>query len=271
MIKINDKILEQKQFPDGTLHIDLPVVEGIITVTWLYESDAELFTLMCINDHYPRHKKILQLPYVPHARMDRVKNPTDVFTLKTFCKAINSMDFSGVIVTDPHSNVTPALLDKVTVISPVDTIQKAFNNAAAKGIVDLDDLVLFFPDDGAAKRYSDSFTQPHTHGIKKRDWNTGRIESLVIANPDVVKGKEVFIIDDICSYGGTFARAGKALKEAGAKKVALFVTHCEPNIFKGSVFEEGNVDFVMTTNSLLQKSDVPEDFDETDIYVMEVF
>lgn len=34
----------------------------------------------------------LYMPYCPHARMDRVKGATDVFTLKSFADVINSLD-----------------------------------------------------------------------------------------------------------------------------------------------------------------------------------
>jgi hypothetical protein len=57
-----------------------------ITITWIYESDAELFTLICVKRHLEQWFEDncfeLDLPYVPHARMDRVKKMTDVFTLK---------------------------------------------------------------------------------------------------------------------------------------------------------------------------------------------
>jgi ribose-phosphate pyrophosphokinase len=266
MIKINGIALEQKQFPDGTLHFEVPEPQEdwkVLEITWLYDNDVELFMLQCIVDKYPNFDKVLILPYVPHARMDRTKHFTDVFTLKSFCKIINTMNFRSVCVLDPHSDVTPALLDRVFVL-PADSWVPQVIEHEEFG----DDFVFFYPDAGAAKRYDSG--KPHTYGVKKRNWETGKIESLVIADPDVVKGKNVIIVDDICSYGGTFSRAAAALKEAGAEKIYLFVSHCEGNIFKGTVFSDGNIDAVYTTNSLIKPWEVPEGM-EGKFYIVDMF
>lgn len=250
MIKVNGILVEHQSFPDGTAHVVAPVPENQwthVSFTWLYESDAELFVLQCLVDKYENFPQTLIMPYVPHARMDRVKNASDVFTLKTFCKMINAMNFVQVAILDPHSDVTPALLDRVAVIDPTSWVQEVINNKHIENFPD--DIVYFYPDAGAAKRYSTDAV--YTYGVKKRNWETGQIESLVIAEPEVVKGKNVVIIDDICSYGGTFSRAAAALKAAGAEKIYLFVTHCEDNIFKGTIFSDGNIDAVITTNSLI--------------------
>lgn len=65
------------------------------------------------------------MPYIPHARMDRVQELEDVFTLKYFCQVINSLHFDKVIVRDAHSNVSLALLDRVIDLSPVGEIKEA--------------------------------------------------------------------------------------------------------------------------------------------------
>jgi dihydroorotate dehydrogenase electron transfer subunit len=45
---------------------------------------------------------------------------------------------------------------------------------------------------------------------------------------------------------------GKALKEAGAKKIFLYITHCEDTIFKGNLQESGLIEHVYTTNSIFK-------------------
>ena len=266
MIKLNGEVINLETFPDGTVRIEALEPQKDWTVlqfTWVYQSDAELFALQCLVDKYPNFDKILVLPYVPHARMDRTKNFKDVFTLKTFCKLINVMEFRTVVVLDPHSDVTPALLNNVYVIPATEWINKVTEEVELG-----DDLVYFYPDAGAAKRYDTGL--PHTYGVKKRNWETGKIESLVIAESEVVKGKNVIIVDDICSYGGTFSRAAAALKEAGAEKIYLFVSHCENNIFKGTVFSDGNIEAVYTTNSFVKMWDIPEEM-EGKFYVVDMF
>jgi ribose-phosphate pyrophosphokinase len=72
-------------------------------------------------------------------------------------------------------------------------------------------------------------------------------------NPDEVKGKDVLIVDDICSRGGTFFHSAKALKAAGANKIYLYVTHLETTVFNGELLNSGLVEKIYTTNSIFPK------------------
>ena len=253
MIKVDGVEIKQGHFPDGTLLMkfdpnsdEFVCDRSAIKVEWLYENDAELFSLICIKRHLDRNftnpHVVLSLPYICHARMDRVKSDEDVFTLKYFCEVINSLHFNAVWVRDAHSNVSLALLENVCEEPIISQVLDAIFLSKADA--------LFFPDEGAMKRYSGDFDFPYAFGIKKRDWKTGQIQGLDLINPENIIGKRVLIVDDICSYGGTFARAAKALKEAGASAVYLYITHCEDNIHKGAVFTEGNIEKVFTTNSI---------------------
>jgi ribose-phosphate pyrophosphokinase len=114
---------------------------------------------------------------------------------------------------------------------------------------------LFFPDEGAMKRYSGNSPLPYAFGLKKRDWETGQILGLELINADAIKGKRVLIVDDICSRGGTFYHSAKALKEAGAASVALYVTHLEETVLLG-VLNPELIDRVYTTPSIFPASRV---------------
>ena len=258
MIKVDGVVIKQEHFPDGTLLMkfdpnsdDFVCDRGAIKVEWLYENDAELFSLICIKRHLDRNftnpHVVLSLPYIPHARMDRVKSDEDVFTLKYFCEVINSLHFDIVWVRDAHSNVSLALLENVCEEPIVPQVLDAIFLSKADA--------LFFPDEGAMKRYSGDFDIPYAFGMKKRDWKTGNILGLDLVNPENIVGKNVLIVDDICSKGGTFYHSAKALKAAGAKSVSLYVTHCEKSITLGDLASsDGLVDHVYTTKSILPES-----------------
>ncbi len=256
MIKVNNDIVNQAQFPDGTL---LLRTEGIdmsnITITWLYENDAELFTIICLAKK--ALKKSLIMPYIPHARMDRCKSDEDTFTLKYFAEVINSLGFDKVTVLDPHSNVSVALIDRVEVLSPKTYIKNVIEK------IKKDNLMLFFPDEGSMKRYADMFELPYAFGIKKRDWKTGQILGLdVVDNGIGLSGKKILIIDDICSRGGTFYHSARKLKELGVGDIYLYISHCENTILEGEVLTSGLIEKVFTTNSIFTKeSDKIEKFE----------
>lgn len=253
MIKVSNVEIKQDQFPDGTLLMKFDPNEdvfdnyGNILIEWYYENDAELFSLICVKRHldrvYSYSDIVLKMPYIPHARMDRVENDADVFTLKYFCEVINSLNFKVIYVRDAHSNVSLALLNNV-----VDEGVRSYIIAAAEKS---GTEALFFPDEGATKRYFKYFDIPYAFGIKKRDWETGKILGLDIINAENIKDKNILIVDDICSRGGTFYHSAKALKAAGAKSINLYVTHCEETITLGEMAaSNGLVDHVYTTRSI---------------------
>lgn len=237
------------KFPDGTLAIGT-MPNHYNEILWLYDGDEEFFTLLCLREHMIEKEVRLIMPYIPHARMDRTENG-EVFTLKTFCRAINNMDFSEVAVVDPHSNVSMALLDRIRVISPKYIIADAID-CVYKWEGSTEDIVLFFPDEGAMKRYSKMFPGlQYAFGMKDRDWATGKIKGLNIINGEFVKDHDVLIVDDICSRGGTFYHASEALNKAGAKSIHLYVTHCEDTVFNGDMYKGDLVKKIYTTDSKL--------------------
>lgn len=253
MIKVGNVEIKQGQFPDGTLLMKFDPngdefdTCGNILLEWYYENDAELFSLICAKRHLDRvcscSDIVLYMPYIPHARMDRVKSNADVFTLKYFCEVINSLNFKTVYVRDAHSNVSLALLNNVV----DEGVERYVNNAIVFSKAD----ALFFPDEGAMKRYSEYSTKPYAFGMKKRDWETGKILGLDIINAENIKDKNVLIVDDICSRGGTFYHSAKALKAAGAKSVSLYVTHLEETVTLGEMAaSDGLVDHIYTTESI---------------------
>lgn len=83
-----------------------------------------------------------------------------------------------------------------------------------------------FPDDGAAKRFGDLFSDiPNLERIvcgKTR--GEGELRSVNIQDGNA-EGKHVVIVDDLVQTGGTLYECGKVLKEAGAASVNAFVSH----------------------------------------------
>ena len=268
MISIGGVAVIPKSFPDGTQKIDFSL--GVISqeiienktvyITWLYESDQELFSLLCISknikEHFPWLQQALVMPYIPNARFDRVKEPDECFTLKYFAEIINSLGFVRVIVTDPHSDVSTALIDHVEVIRGASYITqtccKVLKAESSKN------LVIYFPDSGSLKRYSEfvSDDYPIVYGIKNRDWKTGEILGIEI-HGDTDKLDEntaILMIDDICSKGGTFYYGSKELNKYGCKDMYLYVTHCENTILDGELLKADSLfKKVFTTRSIFTK------------------
>ena len=263
MIKLNNEVIKINRFPDGTLLLNPDIRmnlmnDGPAIITWHYENNEEMITLMFLTRHLQNNcisDIRLVMPYIPNARQDRVKSILDVFTLKYFAEFINNLHFTTVTVLDPHSSVSEALFNNIIIETPKKYIRNAVAIIEGAKIAanDNSSLIAFYPDEGAMKRYSGLIPMPYAFGIKKRDWETGKILGLDAAgSTELIKNNDVIIIDDICSRGGTFYHSAKKLKELGAKNIYLYITHCEPTIFEGEIFTSGLIDKVFTTNSILR-------------------
>lgn len=258
MVKIENEVVTIGHFPDGTLLVKEEVPVNFedyreATVEWLFENNEELVTLIYLVKHLRSNgvtNLYLKMPYIPNARQDRVKTDEDVFTLKYFAGVINWLDFDSVTVLDPHSPVSEALINNIVIKNPENLVRKVITQIEK----DKDEIVMFYPDEGAMKRYSGLIDKPYAFGIKKRQWETGEINGLDVAGmTGLIAGNKVIIVDDICSRGGTFYHSAKKLKELGAKEIYLYVSHCENTILDGEVLSSGLIERVFTTNSIFTK------------------
>lgn len=253
MICMNGKRIVCDHFPDGTLLLKEAVdkcAEEVI-IKWNYENNEELLAIYFLTKHLQSvnvNRIILDMPYIPNARQDRVKNEEDVFTLKYFAEMINELGFREVRVLDAHSNVSLALIERVRLYSPEPYIRKVIDKIVAE---QGEEPLLFYPDEGAGKRYSGMLQMPYCFGIKNRDWETGNIKSLDIAGESaMIHNRNVLIVDDICSYGGTFVYASEKLKELGAHNIYLFVSHLENSVLNGKLLEGRHIEKLYTTDSI---------------------
>ena len=245
MIKINGEEIDINHFPDGTQLLKYDPFKYVeYNISWHYEDDSELLTLIYLVNHIrsndSRCKIKLNMPYIPNARMDRTKNIEEVFTLKYFVDVINSLNFDKVYVLDPHSDVSVALLNNVKVLSPNSYIEKVLISICDKYQITKNDLVVYFPDAGAYKRYKDIpclelFEK--IYGEKVRDWSTGKIMGLDIVDKDrkildkPLTNKIILMVDDIISYGGTMYHSAKKINEFNPKTIFAYATHVEPKSF----------------------------------------
>lgn len=271
MIKVNGEKIEVVKFPNGESLIKNEGVlkdikqssympEMTVEMTVKFESDEDLLHMMFVKKHIDEMnlETVLVIPYLPYSRMDRTEGET-VFTLKYICSLINSLNFKKVIIYEPHSDVSVALLDRCKAeditLGLLEIVKEKLNLSS--------DDYIFFPDQGAEKRYSKHVKGfKLLTGIKERDFATGWIKKLDVVGEKPNKDFRVVILDDLCSRGGTFMMSASKLKELGAKEIHLVVTHCEDTIFDGDILKTDLIDRVYTTNSILNKKHEKIDVEE---------
>ncbi len=208
-------------YPDGMPHIKNSPL-GRTLVARPSSLSAFVATLAYCDAERERGHGVhtLVLPFVPGARQDRMMIDGDeLFTLKYVAKMLNLCGFERVIVLDPHSDVTPALIDRCTAV-PASFAFELY------GAVRYDGMIA--PDAGAAKRaakVAGTLGLPLYQAGKTRDVSTGNISGFWC---EPLPSGRYLIVDDICDAGGTFnglADMLRAREDDTTLELDLFETH----------------------------------------------
>jgi ribose-phosphate pyrophosphokinase len=186
----------------------------------------------------------LFIPYFPAARQDRVMIPGEPLSVKVYADIMNAMALASITVFDPHSEVTPALLNNCVTISNHGFIKQVI---AKIGI----DVKLISPDGGALKKiYKVSEFLGGAEVVecsKSRNVKTGKLSGFKVYADDL-GGADCLIVDDICDGGGTFIGLAEALKAKNAGKLYLAISH---GIFSKGFDELGKYfEQIFTTDSI---------------------
>lgn len=247
MIKINSFNTEITQFPNGERGYEFAVSDvEHVRLFFKYEDDKDIFSLICAADtiyRWNKQAKIdLIMSYIPYSRMDRVKKVSSAFTLKSFANVVNNIvKPQHIKCLDAHSDVSLALFDcYVYNFKP----QIRFINEK----YDRDTTLIVYPDGNAAKKYKEYLSEFKSISLlKDRNFESGQIAASTITDSkdleklDLSKIKNVVIVDDLCSKGGTFLRASeniRALLKNDSVNIDLVVAHCEYNILNGQLLSK---------------------------------
>ena len=236
-------------FAGGEPHIrfqpkDLQAVQAV-TLTHRVRSFNDMGLLLLAVDALRRagleHLELV-LPYFPGARQDRVMVPGEPLTVKVYADLLNRLALKRIWVYDPHSEVTPAVLDRCQAIPNHTFIEHILKALSVDCLVS--------PDGGALKKiYKLSAHlggKPVVEGSKKRDVRTGQLSGFQVFSEDLA-GANCLIVDDICDGGGTFMGLAQTLKDKGAGQLYLAVSH---GIFtKGIEPLTAYFDRIYTTNA----------------------
>lgn len=254
------------KFPVGEMQVTIEDYVSVrVSAQFIFEKNEDIIELMLFCDAAKRQGHVLdrlQMNYVPFSRQDRCTNPGEAFSLKVFCDCINSLGFQTIYIQDPHSDVTPALLNHCVVMPQWDLL--AIPVLQGTGTAH---FYLVAPDAGALKKthkLAQQFNTPRFKGIietsKQRDTKTGNITGTVVHASSLISylrdGDHKYpityvMVDDICDGGRTFIELAKELRAMGACTVHLYVTH---GFFtKGKDVFRGIIDRVEAVNDYSQR------------------
>lgn len=265
MLYLDNTPVPAGYFPNKELYLETLFLQSLSesrehTIGLRFESNDDLLALSFLKgqmDDMGFENVSLFCPFFPYSTMDHVEKNQRPLSLKYVAQIINSLHFKQVTVWEPHSTVLNALVDRLV---PCASKTMELFHVAWGEIEGDNDPVVCFPDLGAEKRYSGMCGGLYTLTFqKRRDFKTGKIIGMrCVDDISVAKGKPCIILDDLCRGGRTFVGCADILREAGAEKVILCVTHMEPGAFSGVLKDDSPVDTVYATDSCLpHKFEVP--------------
>lgn len=263
---------ERITYPDGQIsarwvrgrYDDNALAIRPVTVRERINSYADLFYVRAIADviHESQAPALvtgkLFIPCMFGQRSDRRFSNFQSFDLKLITDIINECKFDEVEIFDPHSDVTMALIKNSVKKSSLEFVKKAVHELYMPETgINTCNFTLVSPDAGAYKKvfeYGEEMNLPVVAAVKHRD-TEGKINLTFMGD---VKDKHCLIIDDLCDGGYTFEVLGKALKEQGAYKVYLYVSH---GLFsKGFETLTTVIDHIYCTNSIRDEHELTQDF-----------
>jgi len=241
-----------ESFPDGEIGVqihnnvrgkDVFVVQSISK-----QPNDYLMELLIIVDALKRASAksiVAVIPYFGYARQDRKDQGRVPITAKLVANLLETAGVTRVLSMDLHTPQIQGFFDiPVDDLSGRPLLIKAIKN------LDLRDLVVVSPDLGSnkmARKYAEELGVEIAI-VDKRRISADKVEHGALIGD--VKEKNVIIVDDICSTGGTLKVAAEICIKYGAKKVFAAVTH---NFADASVLENSYIEKMFTTNSIPQR------------------
>lgn len=251
--------MQIRKFADGETFVQIEETARnkdtyIIQPTGRPSSNESWMELFCVIDALKRAsaKRITAvIPYYGYSRQDRKNEPRVPITAKLVANLLQASGVHRVLALDLHAAQIQGFFD-----IPVDHMlsKNVFLEKIIKDI-DISNAMVVSPDIGGVgrARFIAKTLNLDIAIIDKRRDRANECEVMnVIGN---VEGKDAIIIDDIIDTGGTLLKGIKALKDAGMRKIYIFITHA---VCSGDAYERINaseVEKLYITDSLKVMTD----------------
>ena len=165
---------------------------------------------------------IAVIPYMGYARQDREFLPGEIVTMKVLGKLFKGAGASKIIAVDIHSMIGFRHFSiKTKNISAIPELVQYFKKLSLKN------PLVVSPDQGGkerAKEFAEKLGSEYIALEKKRDRKSGKVK-IKTKNLDEVTNRDLILVDDMISTGGSIVKATQFLKKQKCKKVYVACTH----------------------------------------------
>ena len=247
---------ENRKFPDGESKITIKKIPRnniILVVQSTYPPvDTNLLHLLSVISKARKYSSKIYaiIPYMGYARQDREFLEGEVISISVIGKLLRAVGTRKIITVDIHSNIALRELkipsENITAITE---LVKYFKKKK------LTNPLIVSPDLGGKQRAIKFANLMGIESIalkKHRDRKTGVVN--IVTSKVNVKERDLILVDDMISTGGSIIRSTQFLKKQKCKRVfvacthALLVNNAENRIKKAGVTE------IISTNTIPKKT-----------------
>jgi ribose-phosphate pyrophosphokinase len=258
-IKANLVKSEVRVFPDGeskiTLRGNLSKRKSIVVQSIYPPVDTNLVqALSLISKAKETSSEVIAvIPYMGYARQDREFLPGEIITMKVLAKLFKGVGASKIIAVDVHSVIgLKHFTIKSKNVTAIPDLVKYFKKLSLKN------PLVVSPDQGGknrAKEFAKEFESKYIALEKKRDKKTGKVQ-IKTKNSDTVVGRDLILVDDMISTGGSIIKATQFLKKQKCKRVYVACTHALLMNDAEKKIRKAGVTSIVSTNTIPGKTSV---------------
>ena len=208
-ITLSGKISKKKSIVVQSIYppVDTNLLQALSLISKAKETSSEVIAV---------------IPYMGYARQDREFLPGEIVTMKVLGKLFKGAGASKIIAVDIHSMIGFKHFSiKTKNVSAIPELVRYVKKLSLKN------PLVVSPDQGGkerAKKFAKELGSEYIALEKKRDRKTGKVQ-IKTKNLDEVANRDLILVDDMISTGGSIVKATQFLKKQKCKKVYVACTH----------------------------------------------
>lgn len=243
---------EKKVFPDGESKItinQIPKKSIVVVVQSTYPPvDSNLLELLSIVSKVQKFssKVYAVIPYMGYARQDREFLGGEIVTIGVVGKLLKAAGVKKVLTVDIHSKIALKEL-KISSenVSAMNVLVKHFKKLKMK------EPLVVSPDMGGqerAKKFANLLKTDFIALKKHRDRKTGKVN--ILSDRVNVKNRDLILVDDMISTGGSIVKATQFLKKQKCRRVFVACTHALLVNDAAKKIKKAGVSQIVSTNTI---------------------
>ena len=191
------------------------------------------------------------IPYMGYARQDREFLPGEIVTMNVLGKLFKSAGASKIIIVDIHSLIGLKYFTiKTKNVTAIPDLAEYFKKLSLKN------PLVVSPDQGGkerAKEFAKEFNSDYIALEKTRDKKTGKVK-IKTKNLPEVENRDLILVDDMISTGGSIIKATQFLKKQKCKRIYVACTHALLMNDAENKIKKAGVTSIISTNTIPGKT-----------------